>query len=269
MQAVIKPALALWRVLERGMSGHDVAAWQTVLSLSTIGFRIDGQFGKATEDLTKDYQRAKGLADVDGVVGPLTRATIPAELFADTAAVPAPLPDGLPLIRFVQAKVWRATNRTAVDWIVMHSAEVWEKPSSAEAVAAYFLNPKPDASAHYVVDCDSIVQCVKTEHQAAHCNAGNARSIGIEQAGYAKQTRAEWLDEYGMRLLTLAGRLVARDAKKWAIPLVKLTPADIQAGRRGICGHKDINDALGSKTGHWDPGPGYPWDVLLGIAKAA
>jgi len=242
------------------MSGHDVAAWQAVLGLS-----IDGQFGPATDLATRAYQLRLGLR-IDGVVGPATSATIDPALFAEPVPV---IVSGLPPIRFVQAKVWKWVNRTAVDWIVLHSAEVWEKSSSAEAVAAYFLNPKPDASAHYVADCDSIVQCVKTEHQAAHCGPGNSRSIGIEQAGYAKQTREEWLDAYGQQMLGLVSKLVAREAKQWNIPLVKLSSVDIKAGARGICGHVDINQAFPNNTGHWDPGPHYPWDVLIEMAKAA
>jgi len=257
---MIKPSPDTWRILQRGMAGHDVAAWQAVLKLPA-----DGQFGTATDAQTRLFQLSHGLKG-DGVVGPATRAAMDQSLFAAPAPV---LVTGLPPIRFVQAKFWRWMDRKTVDWIVLHSAEVWEKPSSAEAVAAYFLNPPVTVSAHYVVDCDSIVQCVKTEHIADHCGRGNDRSIGIEQAGYAKQSEAEWLDAYGQQMLALVSKLVAREARQWNIPLVKLSAADLIAGKRGICGHVDINAAFPNNTGHTDPGIHYPWNNLLDLAKAA
>jgi hypothetical protein len=246
------------------MRGHDVAAWQT-----SLGAKIDGFFGPDTEALTRLFQQQNGLTPVDGVVGAATRGALSAALF-DSETTQEEVPAlGLPFIRFVQAKVWRWMDRKTCDWIVLHSAEVREKPSSAEAVAAYFQNPDPlrPASAHFAVDCDSIVQCVRTEHSAAHCGKGNGHSIGIEQAGYARQSRDEWLDDYGRQMLGLVAKLVAREAHVWKIPLVKLTSADIIAGRRGICGHVDINGAFPNKGGHTDPGTAYPWDVLLELAK--
>lgn len=505
---MIKPSPDTWRNLQRGMAGHDVAAWQTVLQLSA-----DGQFGSATDAQTRLFQVSHGLKG-DGVVGPATRAMLDPSLFAPP--VEPVSGGGLPVIRFVQAKYWRWAERKAVDWIVLHSAEVWEKPSSAEAVAAYFLNPPVTASAHYCllpsmrvltadlkwipigdlsegtellaveefargnkgrtlvastvtrlkrrtapcirielengtvltsstdhwwlgkysnrvaagfykwewlaadflrpgdvvcaplepwedtndswqymggiwdgegswssggeltfsqkegpvlerclamlralglphrvhlrpdtrvcvvhlsglqatlralscsgpirlvqkrrwigralksrshenfsrvrtvafvgerevvsmatssrtfiaegvvshncVDNDSIVQCVKTEHIADHCGHGNDRSIGIEQAGYAKQSEAEWLDPYGEAMLGLVAKLVAREARQWNIPLVKLTAADLIVGKRGICGHVDINAAFPNNTGHTDPGIHYPWNTLIDMAKAA
>jgi len=270
---LLKPAPADWRVLAIGLSGHDVAAWQNVLRLEARPeawtgnwpLAADGSFGPMTQAATRAFQMRRGLTTT-GIVDPSTRAFVDPTLFA--TAVPL-LPGGDLPITFVQAKEWRWADRKTVDWIVIHSAEVWEKPSSAEAVAAYFRNPHPPASAHFTVDCDSIVQSVKTEHMAAHAGPANRRSIGIEQAGYAKQTREEWLDDYGQRMLRLVARLVAREAKTWSIPLVKLTPTEMIAGARGLCGHVDVNAAFPGSSKHYDPGPHYPWDVLLQWAKEA
>lgn len=270
---MIKPAPVLWRVLKKGLRGADVAAWQSVLRLEARPadwalqwpLSVDGFFGPDTESCTKVFQSRRGLLS-DGVVGKETRAYADPTLFADPALVGPG--DAIP-VKFVQARDWRWANRKRVDWIVLHSAEVWEKPSSAEAVAAYFRNPTPPASAHFVVDCDSIVQCVKTEHVAAHCGPGNSRSIGIEQAGYARQSREEWLDPYSGQMLALLARLVAREARVWSIPLVRLSSADLVAGKRGLCGHVDINAAFPGKSKHYDPGPHYPWDVLLDLAGKA
>ena len=67
---------------------------------------------------------------------------------------------------------------------------------SAESVARWFSRPSAQVSAHYCVDVDSIVQCVRERDIAWHARGGNAKSIGIELAGYARQTKAEWADAY-------------------------------------------------------------------------
>ena len=63
----------LTRVLRRGVTGADVAAWQKRINAEPgiADLRVDGDFGVHTEDATMDFQRKHGLAR-DGVVGRLT-----------------------------------------------------------------------------------------------------------------------------------------------------------------------------------------------------
>lgn len=270
--SLLKPAPITWRLLRDGLTGHDVAAWQAVLRyearpdgwLLRWPLTVDGAFGPVTERATKAYQARRGLA-ADGIVGAATRATIDPTLFIE----PAPLTDGLPPIAFVQARYWGWAERTAIDVIVLHSAETGEFHSSAEAVANYFKigGPLP-SSAHFTCDDDSIVQSVKEKDVAFHAPGVNSRSLGIEQAGYAKQTRDEWLDPYGQRMLRMVAKLVASKAKQYSVPLVWLTPADLVAGKRGLCMHVDVTNAFHKST-HVDAGPGYPKDLLLQWAMEA
>jgi len=273
---VIKPAPSLWRDLTLGMVGHDVAAWQAVQRTETRPpdwsafaawpIAVDGSFGHNTEQATKTFRTRRGLSGI-GIVDAATRALVDPTLFIEPVPVPA---TGLPPIAFIQARDWQWANRTVVDLIVLHSAEVGEYHSSAEGVAAYFkMGPPEPASSGYVVDDDSIVQCVKDEHIAWHAPGVNPRSIGIEQAGYAKQTRDEWLDPYGQRMLALVAKLVAAKARQFNIPLVWLTPADILAGKRGLCEHIDVTHAYPHLGTHVDCGPGYPKDIVLAQALAA
>jgi hypothetical protein len=265
---VIKPAPALWRDLQRGMSGQDVAAWQAVQRTEARPedwqgrwpITVDGQFGDQSQRATRAFQSRRALT-VTGVVDAATRAVVDPTLFVDPSPI---VTTGLPTIAFVQARDFGWAERTAIDVIVLHSAEVGEFHSSAEAVAAYFKAPIKPSSAHYVVDDDSIVQCVKDKDIAFHAPGVNQRSIGIEQAGYAKQTREEWLDPYGQRMLRLVSKLVAAKAKEYGVPLVWLTPEDLLAGKRGLCQHRDVTAAY-PKTGHGhtDCGPSYPKDVVL------
>jgi hypothetical protein len=92
----------------------------------------------------------------------------------------------------------------------------------------------------------------------------NERGLHLCFKGRASQSRAEWLAQ-GRQLD--AGARVLRDWRdRYGIPLVKLTGAQMRAGQKGVGGHADTVDAWHS-TDHTDPGPGFPWDVLL--AKAA
>jgi hypothetical protein len=142
--------------------------------------------------------------------------------------------------------------------------------SSAEALGSYFKNgPVKPSSTTYNVDDDSIVQSVRDDQVAFHAPGVNGRSIGIEQAGYAKQSREEWLDPYGQRMLRLVAALVAAKAKQYGIPLVWLSPADILAGKKGLCQHVDVTHAYPEKNTHVDCGPNYPKDVVLDWATEA
>jgi hypothetical protein len=171
---------------------------------------------------------------------------------------------------FLQARFFGGDNGT-VTRIVVHDEEYAEGPNSAEQIAQYF-HTMPDgrkASATYVVDRDSIVQCVRESRIAYHAPP-NAGSIGIEHDGYMHQTRAEWLDaENGVLTLKRSAALVADICKRHAIPVVRLSVADLKAGKRGLCGHVDVSNAW-HQTDHGDPGPNFPWDVYLGwVTQAA
>jgi len=60
-------------VLERGIKGKDVAAWQTFLKLQGFAVTIDSDFGPGTERATKAFQARNSLRE-DGKVGPNTLA---------------------------------------------------------------------------------------------------------------------------------------------------------------------------------------------------
>jgi hypothetical protein len=172
-------------------------------------------------------------------------------------------------IAFKQARNYTKANRTKIDLICVHSMEYPEKPGSAEWCADFFAGANaPKASAHYAVDNDSVVQCVRDEDVAWHAPGANHNGIGIEHAGYARQTEAEWLDPFGLAMLSMSAELTAQLCVKYSIPVVRLTPAELKAGGRGIVGHKDCTDAFSGGKGHWDPGPGFPWDWYLARVRA-
>lgn len=174
---------------------------------------------------------------------------------------------------FIQARNYTRGPRTKgpIKWIVLHDMEAPEKGETAENVAKWFAGKTaPQASAHYCCDNNSTVRCVWDSDIAWAAPGANAQGLHIECAGYAKQGRTDWLDGYSKAMLdTQVIPLVARLCKKYTIPAVKLTPQQVAAGKRGICGHLDVTRAFPGKGTHVDPGPNFPWDYVIAGVKAA
>jgi N-acetyl-anhydromuramyl-L-alanine amidase AmpD len=73
---------------------------------------------------------------------------------------------------FVESPNVTKTAGRKIDLIVIHTMEMDEKGETAEQCARWFANPAAQASAHYCVDADSIVQCVRDQDVAWHAPVG-------------------------------------------------------------------------------------------------
>ncbi len=146
--------------------------------------------------------------------------------------------------------------------IVWHDMEYDETLTAAEDVAHYFATTDRQASAHVCIDADSVVQCVPDSDVAYAAPGCNADGIHLELAGRARQTREEWLDDYGRRLLDRACEVAAQYCVKYDIPPVHLTDAELAAGAKGMVGHAQCS-AVYKKSDHTDPGPNFPWDLVV------
>jgi peptidoglycan hydrolase-like protein with peptidoglycan-binding domain len=234
------------RVLRKGMTGADVAAWQAI-----VGVTADGIFGTDTETATKAWQTAHGL-DADGVVGPQTRAK------AAEAGGTSPGTAGGGPFPFVQARHYQVANRTKIDLVVIHDMEAPETSVTAENCAAYFAGPNaPVASAHYCIDNDSIVECVKEKDVAFHAPGANHNGVGLEHAGYARQSAEDWADTFSETMLRRSARLAADICARYSIPIEFVDADRLQAGHRGITTHAAVTAAFHQST-HTDPGPSFP-----------
>lgn len=160
-----------------------------------------------------------------------------------------------------------ATGR-AIDLVVMHTMEIAERPDAAQICAQWFATPVSNVSAHYCVDAKRVIMCVREKDIAWHARGGNSDSIGVELAGYARQTGREWGDPYSSAVLARAATLVADVCRRRRIPVRWLVAGDILAGRRGITGHSEVSAAYG-KSDHWDPGPGFPAEGFLDRVRRA
>lgn len=164
----------------------------------------------------------------------------------------------------------KGPRKHPIDLIVMHTMESQEKIGTAKRVALWFAGKTaPDASAHITVDNKEIVSVVDEQDIAWHAANSdiNGRSLGVELAGKASQTKQEWADPFSKAMLDLAAKQVAAWCKKYNIPVVKVEPAQLAKGGKGICGHVDVTKAYKVVGGHTDPGANFPWDFFISLVK--
>jgi len=173
-----------------------------------------------------------------------------------------------PDLLWIPPKSWTNANRSAVQLVVIHTTEGSARPESAEDGAAYDARRTDGTSAHYFHDSNSTVQCVHTADQAHTARAqGNKRGIHHELCTTVKRA-GTWDDEYHAALLRQAARQAARDARKWNIPIRKLSAAQVAAGVKGFCGHADITQAFPQDGGtHTDPGKSFPWSRFIALVS--
>lgn len=169
-------------------------------------------------------------------------------------------------MRFIQAKNYHSGRRSPILRIHIHSMEAPEKGETAESTANYFRTTDKKASAHYCVDSNSEVQCVKDEDTAFHVGNDNSKSLGIEHAGYARQSREEWLDAYGVAMLKRSAKICADLCRRHNIPAKWLDIVDLKENQKGISSHAYAAIAFGGST-HTDPGPYFPKDYYIDLVK--
>lgn len=86
---------------------------------------------------------------------------------------------------FIEARWYTVSTGRRIDFIVLHDMEMGETIHTAEDCARFFQTTDTKASAHYMVDSDSIVQGVREKDIAYHAPP-NTHSIGVEHAGFAR-----------------------------------------------------------------------------------
>lgn len=173
-------------------------------------------------------------------------------------------------MKFLQAHDYGKVADRLIDVIVIHDMEAPEKGTTAESIATYFHNgPATPSSAHYCIDDNTVVQCVHDHDVAFAAPGANTHGLHFEHAGYARQSKHEWADDYSTRMLRdVSAPLVAQRAAKYGIPVRWLTVADLKAGKSGITSHANVSAAFHEST-HTDPGANFPAAQYIAWVRAA
>ena len=98
--------------------------------------------------------------------------------------------------RFVESPNKPETSGRTFAVVVMHTMEIAERPDAAMICARWFATGVSRVSAHDCVDAQTVIQCVREKDVAWHARGGNTHSIGVELAGFARQTTHDWEDAY-------------------------------------------------------------------------
>lgn len=171
-------------------------------------------------------------------------------------------------IPFIASPHYTRLPGREVTLVVIHTMEITEHEGAAEACARWFASERSRVSAHYCVDADSVVQCVREEDVAWHARGGNTSSIGIELAGHAAQGPRGWDDDYSWAVLERAAVLAGGVCQRHDVAVRWLRAAAVRRGASGITGHGDVSKAF-RRSDHWDPGPGFPVERFLRLARKA
>lgn len=179
---------------------------------------------------------------------------------------------------FIQARHHGGNTNAPVTRLVIHSTcpdvgfPSASRAGRAVSTAGYFASTSRPASAHYVVDVTTTVQCLP-ENTIGYHAPPNSHSIGIEicsdggsRASFENPshayTREQWLSPQVWPAVERAAILARDICHRHRIPVRKLSTAQVKNGMSGICGHDNVSDAF-HQSDHDDPGPYFPWDKFI------
>lgn len=196
----------------------------------------------------------------------LAGADYPGEAPASPAPAPAaPEPSRVPVLDWTQRFTFgRPRSKSGIRNIIIH-VTVNKPGTPAENVANYQIRSR---SGSYHELTDTTIKHLKenTDDWFTWSTGNKGNEIGLNRSFvmWGNESRAEWL-----RHETMLREAAKRDAmwcRTYGIPPVKLSPADLRAGKKGFVGHLETGQAWGG-TDHVDPGKGFPWDVYLGFVR--
>jgi hypothetical protein len=275
----------------RGSRGELVATWQRWLREN--GFptlSADGDFGPRTEAATMNAQARANLPPTGkldiatqalmGKRAPELHAPSGGGPFADDVEQYPNVTNCVSSRRLAKFYLPVRATRRRIRGACIHTAESLEAATGAEAVAAFFADPKkpldPKAkpivwvpskvSGHFTVDNNSTVQCVPVR-DVAYCAPGiNNDFVHVELSGYARQSVEDWDDEYSRAELAQAARLFAALVADCAFPAQFIDAAGLKQDHSGITTHAEATKAY-HESDHTDPGPNFPMERFIALVQ--
>lgn len=157
---------------------------------------------------------------------------------------------------------WRNTNT-----IVQAFVHTVENPSDRDPVnVAKWQDSSNTGSYHILVGGDGKTVRSNDDDYIPWAAGWTANRIGLHLSccGYSADSREKWLARDAQ--LRAVSRILADWCIRYNIEPVKLDPNQVRALKRGIAGHGDAAVAW-RETDHTDPGPNFPWDVVIGYVK--
>lgn len=151
---------------------------------------------------------------------------------------------------------------SGVRLVVVHTAE---GARTYQELGEFFGSSSSGKSSHTGIDSTPgrIGEYVKRRNAAFTQANANPYSIATELCAFAEWSRNTWLAHD--RMLTNCALWIREECQHYGLPIVKLSASQAQGSGRGVCGHVDLGAAGG---GHRDPGPAFPWDIVIERAKS-
>lgn len=138
---------------------------------------------------------------------------------------------------------------------VVHTAEGCR---TAECIVDY-LAPK-GISVPFCADPDKILRTTPEGYLGyGHAAGLTGKASGVELAGFASWSRRQWEHE-GREMVRAAGQLAA-------YVLGAHYPVTKRMLKKRVIGHAQ-DSRFGGTSDHWDPGPGFPYDICIEDALA-
>lgn len=165
---------------------------------------------------------------------------------------------------FIQAKGYNQGRNLVeskeVDWLVLHTAE----GATDEVALGNYFSGTTAGSSHAGIGQDS--GYAGYVNYADTCWAApplNQEADHLEICGFAHWTRVEWLAQ--TKMLESVAHWVAWRCAVRGIP-IRFLALPVK-GTSGVTGHINVNNVY-HISNHWDPGPNFPWDVVIARAQA-
>jgi hypothetical protein len=149
----------------------------------------------------------------------------------------------------------------SVRLIVLHTAE---GATTIESLGNFFSNPSSGVSSHTGADDKKNIvgEYVRPGNKAWTAANANPVAVQIELCAFAAWSRDEWMRHSNM--LANCAAWIAEEARRFSLPITKLTSSQAQGSGRGVCQHRDLGSWGGS---HHDCGNGFPIDHVLDLAR--